>query len=417
MGGGVSGKGAESALKECGASVAIADESKNPEAITREFVSGFDLVIVSPSVPAWHKIYQFAEELKIGIYGEIELGARLYGGKIVAVTGTNGKTTVTRLIGEILKRAGKKVSVCGNIGVSFASSAVFDGSEIAAVEVSSFQLESIQTFRPDIAIITNITPDHIDRHGTFYDYAVLKRKIAQNQTSEDHLILSRDDIPLCALESFCPGSNVLYTSLYAKTRGAYLLDGTVYFFNEPVIKRSSIRLAGDHNVANALNAVCAAKLLGIPDEAVRDVLAEFCADDHRIKMVGRVNGKNYFNDSKGTNIGSTLAAVRAMSGDTALILGGKEKGFEFDALFDQLPESVIYIAAIGETADKLVAAAGRRGKLLPEKQTSLRDAVYACAGSSAENVLLSPAASSFDMFKDYAHRGEMFEAIVKELRG
>jgi len=418
-------------------------------------ISNYDLIVASPSVPLSHEIYRLAHEHGVEIYGEVELGARLFDGLLIGVTGTNGKTTVTRLIGNILSRAGIPALVCGNIGVSFAE-AVVEGAEVkgqglgakkepvgarhalpqkevlaqdlgqgtpchygngfstAVVELSSFQLESIVTLKPDIAVITNITPDHLDRHGTFESYAAAKLNIVKNQTAADTLILSGDDISVDVLAGFCPASDVLYTSVRGKVRGAYLHDGTLYYMGEPVVKRSEICLKGDHNIANCLFAICAAKLRGVPNHIVAEVLAEFEPDDHRIKFVGCVDGKNYFNDSKGTNIGATLAAARAMNGATALILGGKDKGYEFDGLFANLPAFVAYIIALGETSGKICAAARRAGFSDIQTAPSLESAVKAAAATNAQNILLSPACSSFDIFAGYEERGRAFEEIVRQ---
>jgi UDP-N-acetylmuramoylalanine--D-glutamate ligase len=225
IGGGISGKGAEHALKKCGADVTVADENEAPDIITDEFVGGFESVIISPSVTSRHKIYGICDKLNIELYGEIELGFRLFGGTVVAVTGTNGKTTTAALICRILNDAGVKASVCGNIGVSFADVAVFEKPDVAVVEVSSFQLESVKKFRADIAIITNISVDHLDRHKSFREYCRLKHKIAQNQTPDDILILSADSIPVNALNGFSPNSSVLYTSIRSRVLGAYLNNG------------------------------------------------------------------------------------------------------------------------------------------------------------------------------------------------
>ena len=415
LGYGISGKGAEHALLACGATSRVVDESIEKIIFDKAFVSGFDLIVTSPSVPHTHPIYRMAAALDIEIYSEVELGARLFSGKLIGITGTNGKTTTAALIGKIFKYAKIRTSVCGNIGISFASAAVFDNFDVAVVELSSFQLETVSSLKPDIAIITNITPDHLDRHVTFEAYASAKRNIAKNQTQEDTLILSQDDIPLSALTGFRPNANVLYVSTRGKVQGAYLLNGTVYYFDEPIIKRSAIRLSGAHNVANCLFAVCAAKLCGIPNQVITAVLSEFRPEDHRIQLVDRIKGKNFYNDSKGTNIGATLAAVRAMEGSVALILGGKDKGYEFDALIEQLPKSVKHIFAIGETAEKICSAAYRNNFHEIETKADLRGAVLAAFMSEADNVLLSPACSSFDMFNDYADRGRNFEKIVQEI--
>jgi UDP-N-acetylmuramoylalanine--D-glutamate ligase len=419
LGAGISGRGAGYALHKRGAVVTVLDEQSDGSVLSGAYVAGFDLVVVSPSVPLTHKIYRFCAMLGIPVYGEIELGYRLFDGKIVAVTGTNGKTTTVELLGEILKRAKIAACVCGNIGVSFAKAAVSESTAcVAVVEVSSFQAESLLSFRPDIAVVTNLTPDHLDRHGTFTEYVCQKLKIAQNQTGDDYLILS-DEIPADVLAGFCPKSEVLFTGLTGKTRGAYTDGGTVYCMGEPICACASVKPWGAHNLSNVLSAVCAARLLGADAAAIADAVGGFSVAPHRVNFLGRVNGKNFYNDSKGTNIAATLAACRAVdggAGGTALILGGKDKGCEFDALTENLPDSVTELFAIGETAKKIAASAVRAGKAVTVFQ-SLSEAFAAAVQSRAENVLLSPASSSFDQFTSYIERGEAFERLVAQLAG
>ncbi len=412
IGDGISGNGAKNALEKFGAKCDIFDE-KYGESFPEK---NYDLIVISPSVALDHYIYDYAREKGIPLIGEIELGFRLFGGETVAVTGTNGKTTTVSLIGEILKRANRKVSVCGNIGVSFASCAAFDGSDTAVVEVSSFQLESIEKFKPHIACVLNISQDHLDRHKTMRRYADTKFRIAENQDENDFLILSQDDIPLLLLEGFFPKAKVLYTSLRGKVSGAYLSDNKIYFMNEYICDRDAIKLRGNHNVSNVLAAVCAAKLMNVENEAIVDVLTEFESDKHRLCYVDTVKGKYYYNDSKGTNIGATLKAAEYMPSDTCLILGGSDKGYEFDELFEKLPEQIRIVFAIGETARKIKDAAFRNKFYEVEFKESLEEAVRDTVGLNVKNVLLSPATASFDMFSSYKERGEKFEQLVKELK-
>lgn len=408
MGGGVSGVGAKYALERRGAHCFLFDDSlystipKIP----------YDYIVVSPSITKQHYIFDFAAENNIPIISEIELGYIFNEGKIVAVTGTNGKTTVTELITQILNNGGNNAVSCGNIGVSFALSAVQDGYDTAVVEVSSFQLENVTNFAPDVAIITNISPDHLDRHGSMENYGKLKLKISAYQNSNNYLVLSADDIPLWALEGFTTKAQVLFTSVKEKVRGAYLLGGNIYYFDELICPRDSLRLGGNHNVSNALCAICAAKLMGISTSAIVETLGTFEADAHRMKYVASVNSKAYYNDSKGTNIGATVCAAAAMPSSTCLILGGSDKGYEYDELFNKLPDSVKRVVAIGETANKITEAAKRQNFNNITCADSLLSAVEKAAEGDEECVLLSPASASFDMFKNYKDRGEQFEKIV-----
>jgi UDP-N-acetylmuramoylalanine--D-glutamate ligase len=436
IGGGVSGRGAESALKKEGAECVVFEDGTGrgmPDKTTGELPDGagkelpggtnkdfpegeFDLVAVSPGVSREHYVFGYAKSKNIPVIGEIELGYLLHKGKTVAVTGTNGKTTTVALTGRILERAGLDVCVCGNIGVSFAECAANRPRDIAVVEVSSFQLETIDKFKPDIACILNISPDHLDRHKTLKNYALTKRRIAENQERGDYLILSQDDVPLFALEDFRPRSTVLYTSLRGRVSGAYLADGKIYFNGEYVCDRDGIRLEGDHNIADVLAAVCITKLLGVANNVIRSVLSEFTQAEHRMSYAGTVNGKNYYNDSKGTNAGATLAAIRATVGDTCLILGGDAKGCGFDGLFGAMPQTVKKIIVIGECAPLIRDSAFRFGYYELEFCDNLDAAVAAAARQNVDNVLFSPAAASFGMFRDYRERGEKFVEAVKKLK-
>jgi len=415
IGSGVSGKGAEFALTKSGASCYILDEKNNKSLLTQKFVSEFNLVVVSPAIELSHKIYILAKNAKIEVISEPELGARLFSGRVIGITGTNGKTTVTQLLGSMLINAGFKTAVCGNVGYSFARASVETDAEYAAVELSSFQLEQMGThLKPEIAMILNISPDHLDRHGTMDNYAASKKNIALNQDENDTLILSFDDIPIKYLDEFSPKSKVIFVSVKGQVGGAYLLNGVLYYDHEPIVKQEDIKIKGLHNVSNALFCTAAAKILGVGNEVIRDTLSSFCPDSHRISLVATIKGKNYYNDSKGTNMGASLAACSTMVGDTALILGGKDKGYDFDNLFINLPHNIRHIYAIGETAKKIEASAEKIGFNSIEC-TNLENAVKNSISLNVANVLLSPACSSFDAFKDYKDRGEYFEKLVKGL--
>lgn len=404
---GISGAGAFEALSGLGAICAYTDE-------TNIASFGADLIVVSPGIETNQPVFAYAKENAIPLIGEIELGYLLCDKPIIAITGTNGKTTVTRLIGDIFAAAGQKAAVCGNIGNSFSLAAYKGGYDVAVTEVSSFQLETVDKFRPRIAVITNISPDHLNRHKTMQAYCAAKRNIARNQTEEDFLILSQDDIPLYALENFAPKGKTLYTSVRGKLKGAYLFGGDIYYMSEKVCSADRVRLEGEHNMKNALAAVCAAKICGIDNAAVVSALTSFKPDAHRLKLVARINGKNYYNDSKGTNIMASVCAAECMCGDTCMIVGGSDKGYEYDELFSRLPETVVRVAAVGETADKVKAAADRCGRCTVETFNDFAEAFYWAKSGGEENVLLSPASASFDMFSSYGERGEAFERLVRD---
>ncbi len=410
VGEGVSGMSALYTLQKQGANCIIYDGRQAfPEDID------YDYAVVSPGVPTDNAVFEFAAKRKIKLIGELELGWLLNNDKpLIAVTGTNGKTTVTQLIGDILSRE-HKVAVCGNIGIPFSSVAAAGDYDVAVVETSSFQLETTDGFRPRIACITNIDCDHLDRHKTMENYAKLKLRIAESQTSDDVLVLSQDGIDAKYLEGFCPKSRVYYTALDKKVDGAYRLDDKLMFMNEVICKRSELPLAGDFNVCNALAAICVCRLYGVNGGVIRDVLHGFRTAAHRLQRVARVGDKDYWDDSKGTNIAASVQACKAMDGDTLVIMGGSDKGYEYTAFFENMPHTVKEIALIGETAKKIELAAFAAGFTKVTLFDTLEAAVCYASKRNVQNVLLSPASASFDMFRNYASRGDAFIEAVRRL--
>lgn len=403
FGDGISGKGAAEALKKKGVKFDVCTES---DYANRR--GAYDAVVVSPGVKPTHPIFT---AFKGKIISELDLGAIFATKPYAAVTGTNGKTTTTELAARLLKS--KNAVASGNIGRSFALDATGEGGSFV-VEASSFQLSSSVLFAPHVAVVLNITPDHIDYHGDYASYVRAKLNIAKNQTENDWLVLS-DELTVDDLTDFRPRAEVLYTSLSGKTRGAYLLDGKFYWLGEEVCSRRDLPLKGAHDAQNALSAIAIAKLFGASNDEIAEGLRGFSPGEHRIKYVGRAGGVAFYDDSKGTNVAATLCALAAMSGSVALIAGGSDKGYEYDELFcgtNALPKRVF---AIGETADKIVAAARRHGYYSIEKCASLEEAVAAGYASGADNVLLSPASASFDSFSSYVERGERFKQIAGEL--
>ncbi len=404
---GVSGTGAFEALTHAGAVCAYYTDAQAAEAFAPH------MTVVSPGIAEDKPVFAFAAEHNVPVIGELELGALFNTKPVVAVTGTNGKTTVTQLIGQMLQNAGRRAAVCGNVGVSFAQAAQSGDYDVAVVEVSSFQLLSVRTFRPHVAVITNISPDHLDRHRTMQNYCAAKRKIAQNQTEDDFLILSQDDIPLYALEHFMPRAQTLYTSVRGRLRGAYLLGDGIYYRSERICDIDRVRLEGEHNLKNVLSAVCAVKVLGVENAPIVQTLTTFTPDAHRLQLVARIRGKSYYNDSKGTNIAASIAAAQAMCGDTCMIVGGSDKGYAYDELFLRLPAAVTRVAAVGQTAQKVKEAGERCGFIAVQTFDDFQKAFVWAADGPEENVLLSPASASFDMFSSYAERGETFERLVR----
>lgn len=410
IGKGISGSGAARALRKTGINCVLCDE----EDFDKVFSPDFDLIVVSPSVPRAHRVFPLADASGAEVISEIELGYRLCDKPIIAVTGTNGKTTVAKLIGNIFSRS-KKTCVTGNVGRSFAADAT-ENNDVFVTEVSSFQLENVHFFAPDIAVVTNITPDHLDRHNSFEEYARTKLKIAENMNREDCLVLSATDITTEILAGFSPNCNVVYTCVGGRVNGAYTLGDKFYWFDECICPRNQMAMRGVHNEANALSAIAAAKIAGIGNEDIIAALGEFRPDDHRVQYVDSIMGTAFYDDSKGTNTAACIKAMLSMPSSFCLIAGGSDKGYEFDEIFQSAPPNLKKVCALGETADKILRAAKRNNFKNTVKCLTLTEAVIEAYHSDVDAVLLSPAAASFDMFENYAARGNAFVAIVKELK-
>lgn len=409
LGKGISGLGACEALKKRGVAAVTCDETEVDKRMTEEY----SMVVVSPSVPITHRIYDWARIRNIEVIGEIELGSRLTQKPVAAVTGTNGKTTVTTLMAMML--AGQNAVATGNIGRSFALDACSDYGAFV-VECSSFQLESINSFAPRVAVITNLTEDHLDRHKSMSSYAKAKLKIAVYQTQSDYLVLSADDLECGAMEGFSPKSKVVYFSAKQPVFGAYLKNKRLYLFDEQLCHINDVALIGVHNAKNALAAALAASLMGADKAAIRAALSSYKGGTHRLSYVTSVRGVAFYNDSKGTNVASTVAAISAMPSTTCLIAGGSDKGYEYDGIFSGAPKTLVKVCAVGETADKIIAAAERSGFKSVKKCSSVCAATIEAYKSGADCVLLSPASASFDSYTSYIKRGEDYEKAVWEIK-
>ncbi|MDR1094514.1 MAG: UDP-N-acetylmuramoyl-L-alanine--D-glutamate ligase [Clostridiales bacterium] len=385
--------------------------------------SQFPLAIISPGIPPNAPHVRELRNRGIKIVSELEFAYRQCAAPVLAVTGTNGKTTTVTLLGAILKRGGVRAEVLGNIGTAFSRRALeLKRGGRAVLEVSSFQAEAAETFRPRVGVILNITPDHLDRHGNMENYAAAKFKMLSRQRKTDFAVLNADD-PEIMKRADSVRAQIYFFSLNKKVKGCYIEGGGVWFWGgegEPrwIVSRERIKLPGRHNAANAAAAACAALLYGAGDNAVAAALAEFTGAKHRLEFVREVNGVKYYDDSKATNIGGALAGAWALSGEVTIILGGSGKGYEFDELFEGLPANVTRAVAVGAAADKIMAAAARRGYGGIVAAPDFRSAVEAARRLTVPggSVLLSPACASFDMFRDYAHRGEAFCGIVEGFR-
>ena len=382
-----------------------------------------DLIVVSPGVPLDTPELVQSRNLGLPIIGELELAARFLKGKILAITGSNGKTTTTALAGEILKEAGYPTLVAGNIGVAVVG-LVEDSTDQtwSVLEVSSFQLESTEEFHPAIAVILNITPDHLDRHGTFENYALAKERIFAAQDANDHVVLNADN-PRAAQAAAHARAAVYWFSIeHPVPQGAWVEDGWVVYRAAPrgeterIMPLGKIPLKGEHNVENVLAAVCASRLAGVPPEAVARAVEKFQAVEHRLEFVATINGVEYYNDSKATNVDATAKAVAAFKGGIHLILGGKDKGSDYTTLSPLLRARVRAIYTIGSAAAKIESQL--RGVVSMHSCETLANAVNSAASAArpGDVVLLAPACSSFDQFENYEERGRVFKQLVGERR-
>ena len=382
-----------------------------------------DLIVVSPGVPLDTPELAQVKHFGLPVIGELELAARFLKGHALAVTGSNGKTTTTTLLGEILKAGGLPTLVGGNIGLPVV--ALIDESTEdtwSVLEVSSFQLETTVQFHPEIAVILNITPDHLDRHGSFENYCAAKERIFAAQTAEDCLVLNADNTP-CAAAAARSAAKVYWFSVeHPVPQGAWLEQGSVVYRaaedapTEHVMPLRGIPLKGSHNIENVLAAVVAARLAGVPAEIIRHAVESFQAVEHRLEYVVTHNGVQFYNDSKATNVDATAKAIAAFSGGIHLILGGKDKNSDYTLLSDLLRERVSAVYTIGSAAAKIESHL--RGVVSIYSCETLDKAVASAAAAArpGEVVLLAPACSSFDQFENYEQRGKVFKQLVKDLR-
>lgn len=378
-----------------------------------------DLIVVSPGVPFDVPQLTHARELGIPVIGEVELAARFLKGHIVAITGSNGKTTTTTLAGDIIAAGGRTTLVGGNIGtpaITFADRATDD--TWLVLEISSFQLETIQSFHPQIAVVLNITPDHLDRHHTFENYVGAKARIFENQAANDFAVLNADSQACVNLALGLKSSVCWFSRLKEIDNGAFVSGDKIVWRDEAdtieIMPVSQIGLKGAHNVENVLAAVCVGMLAGIKPEQIRNAVAAFKAVEHRLEYVATINGVEYYNDSKATNVDATIKALESFPGRIHLILGGKDKGSDYSVLNDLLRERVKRVYTIGAAASKIEAQA--RGTEIVGVGT-LEAAVKRASESAipGDIVLLAPACASFDQFNSYEHRGRVFKDLVRQL--
>lgn len=425
-----SGVAAANFLAVQGEAVALYDAKPNPElpydlheAVVRIFgndtdsvLDAVETVVISPGVPLTAPILQTAAKRRIPIIGEIELGYRHLRGTVIAITGTNGKSTTTALIGEILRVAGRQPIVAGNIGEPLTASLDLERPRTYVLELSSFQLETVDTFRADIALLLNITPDHLDRYEDFDAYVAAKHRVFRNQAASDVAIVNADDSrsaprgPRGKVWKFS-GTQRLDAGAWSEGDQLVLrIDG-----NERRIPRASLRIQGQANVENALAAWLAASAAGVDDVHVQLAFGTFVGLPHRMVQVRELDGVTWVNDSKGTNVDATLKSLEGYQSRVILILGGKDKAGEFERLSRAVREKVSVVLTIGSAATKIAESLTNAARIVPAG-----DMVHAVQwarenASAGDTVLLSPACASFDQYRNFEHRGEHFEELVRKL--
>lgn len=378
-----------------------------------------DTLVISPGIAMTNPLVKAAKLRGIEVIGEIELAYRHCLADIIAITGTNGKTTTVTLAEAMLRASGISAYALGNNGVSFSGKvADLALSDVVVLEVSSFQLESTKRFCPKIAVCLNIAPDHLERHGSMNEYALCKRKIFATQTASDYAVLNYDDETVVAFGE-TTNANTYYFSLKSVVRGTYVCGNGIYFKDkaiEYVCSSADINARGEHNLMNALAVITIAKILNIPNSVITKVLNDFVPPLHRNELVDIVNGTRYFNDSKATNTHATLSACATMEGKTVLLAGGYDKGLDYSDFLRELPLKVSAIVCYGANRGKILHAAKNICSLTAIEAENLEEAVNIASHIRADNVLLSPTTSSFDAYSSYEERGEHFVQLVKKLK-
>ena len=438
---GISGISAASLLESVQAKVILYDENtkitkeqvraKLPEGscvrivlgvLSEEMINSLDMVVLSPGVPTDIPIVEDFKDKGIPVWGEIELAYRLSKGNVVAITGTNGKTTTTTLVGKLMKNYFDSVFVVGNIGNPYTEEAknmVED--TVTVAEISSFQLETIEQFHPKVSAILNITPDHLNRHHTMECYIETKEKIALNQTKDDVCVLNYDDEVTRKFGENCNASVLYFSRQHKLEKGVYLDDDTFVYTDgtdsTEICKTTELKVLGGHNHENVMAAIAMAVSMKVPMEIIRKTVKEFTAVEHRIEFVTEKNGVDYYNDSKGTNPDAAIKGIQAMNRKTVLIGGGYDKGSDYDEWIESFEGKVTYLVLLGATAEKIAECARKHGFENIIFVETMEEAVKVCAEKAkpGEAVLLSPACASWGMFDNYEQRGRIFKELVRKL--
>lgn len=378
-----------------------------------------DVLVLSPGIPIDHALPVLFRKEGKAIVGEAELAAREMRCPVVAVTGTNGKTTTVSMIEHIFNACHQRAVACGNVGRPLADCFGELGDDgIAVAEISSFQLETLTSLRPHVAVFLNIAQDHLNRHYTMENYIYLKQRLMKNCAESEYVVLNRDDD---VIRSFAEKTRarVVWFSTEDRVDGAYIRDGTVWWREEKLVSLADLPLEGKHNEANALAAVCACKLMGVNGAYIAAALKTFKGIKHRLQKLGEVDGITFLDDSKATNVDAAIKAIESVKGESVLILGGKDKGYSYAPLFAAIRRSgVVHAVLCGENAFRLLDFAVKEGftQVTLCRPFDLAVRVAFLTAQKGQNVLLSPASASFDAFKSYEERGDRFAAIMEELK-
>lgn len=390
--------------------------------LKRTDLLGVELSVISPGIPLDAPFVTVLDEAGVPIWSEIQLAYHCAKGKLAAITGTNGKTTTTALTGEIMRSFYDSVFVVGNIGEPYTAHALeTEESSVTVAEVSSFQLETIMDFRPNVSAILNTTPDHLDRHKTMECYTQVKESITKNQKDGDTCVLNYDDTVLREFGETLKINVVYFSSREKLKKGYYLEDGKIVYNDgskvTEIVDISELKLLGRHNHENVMAAVAISMNMDVPLEKIQEVIRKFEAVEHRIEFVTERFGVKYYNDSKGTNPDAAMQAIKAMPGPTILIAGGYDKHSEFDEWIESFDGKVRYLVLIGQTRDKIAECAKRHGFTDIMYAEDLLEAVQVCASyaNPGDNVLLSPACASWGQFKNFEERGTKFKEYVRGL--
>jgi len=441
VGSGISGIGAVRLLRRMGANPVLFDENENTSEeeifnklageegieiyigeLPEKTIRTVSYVILSPGVPTDTPLCNWFKEKKIPVWGEIELGFLEEKGTLIAITGTNGKTTTTALVGEIMKKHYEKTFVVGNIGKPYTVDVVrTTGESVTVAEISSFQLETIQQFKPAVSAILNITPDHLNRHHTMENYVRIKERIACNQTKEETCVLNFDNEYTRDFGEICPAKVIYFSSKHILKDGIFLKGEEIFMAKDGVEERlmniHEMKLMGMCNVENVMAAIGIALSVGVPIASILDTVRNFKAVEHRIEFVATKKGVDYYNDSKGTNPDAAIQGIKAMTKRTVLIGGGYDKNSEYDEWIESFDGKVKKLVLIGETRGKIAECARRHGFRDYCFADSFEEAMRICVdeANSGDAVLLSPACASWGMFPNYEVRGNMFKEFVNNL--